>query len=153
MRAADVYAGSDGALTTAYYIELQKRGAIGLVAVNLFRAQKCSGRAKVYRGRRYKDAAYDRKQWSMDNLAKILAAQADALGIRYGWKQDPKTLFGEKASWVLYVELPELGQVSFHSPARGEGPDYPGEFDGEHKSEERIIAFCDCVHALEVVAA
>ena len=44
--ARDIYHGSDGAATTAYYNELSKRGPIGLVAVNLFRASKCSARAK-----------------------------------------------------------------------------------------------------------
>jgi hypothetical protein len=31
--------------------------------------------------------------------------------------------------WVLYVDLP-TGQVSFHTAARGVGPDYPGKWDG-----------------------
>lgn len=113
-----------------------------MVALNLFRAQKNSSRAKQYRGRGYKDMAYDRKQWSMGNLCRVLGQHAEALGLPYGWKQDPGTLFDDRSSWVLYVDLPE-GQVSFHSPVRGGGPDYPGEFCGEHRSTERILAYCD----------
>jgi hypothetical protein len=144
VKAIDVYQGSDGELTKRYYAELERRGPIGAVAMNLFRAQKCSARAKVYRGRRYKDAAYGRKQWSMDLLVQILAQHAGELGIRYGWKQHPEIIFDDQPSWVLYIDLPQ-GQVSFHSPSRGEGPDYPGEFDGAHKSAERILEFCDAV--------
>jgi hypothetical protein len=151
MKASVVYAGSDGDLTTRYYAELQKRGAIGLVAVNLFRAQKCSARAKKYT-RRYKGAAYDRKSWSLDNLCAILAEHAGELGIRYGWKLDPDTPLRGEPAWVLYVDIPQ-GQVSFHSPSRGAGPDYPEEFDGEHKSAERIIAFCDAVYQNVIQAA
>ncbi len=44
------------------------------------------------------------------------------------------------------VDLPELGQCSFHSPERYAGPDYPGEWDGRRASEERILAFCQKVH-------
>jgi hypothetical protein len=149
--ALEVYAGSDGALTTRYYAELSQRGPIGLIALNLFRAQKCSTRAKKYRGGirghgSYKSMAYDRKSWSMGNLSDALIVHASKLGMRWGWKEDPSTPFGEQSSYVLYVDLPQ-GQVSFHSPTRGKGPEYPAEFDGEHKSEERILAFCDSVHS------
>lgn len=61
----------------------------------------------------------------------------------WGWKQDPKE---DRAKHVLYIDLPQ-GQVSFHATKRYRGPDYDGEWDGEHKSEERIIAFCDSVLA------
>ncbi len=146
MKAIEVYSGSDGELTMRYYAELLRRGPLGVIAVNLFRAQKCSSRAKVYRGGirgkgRYKDMAYDRKEWSMQNLCKVLGEHGAALGIRYGWKDDPAQ---EYHSWVLYIDLP-TGQVSFHSAARLDGPDYLGDWDREHKSAERIIAFCDSV--------
>lgn len=144
MKAVEVYLGQDGSITTAYYSTLERLGPIGVVAVNLFRAQKCSSRAKVYRGRRFKEAAYDRKSWSMQNLVETLAKHSKALGISYGWKQDPATLFGQEPSWVLYVDLPQ-GQVSFHSPTRLAGPDYGGHWDGQHKSAERILEFCDSV--------
>lgn len=146
MRAIDVYQTSDGSVTMAFYGELQKRGAIGLVALNLFRAQKCSARAKVYRGGirghgSYRGMAYDRKNWSMANLCRILDENAEKLGIRWGWKQDPAA---EYHAWVLYVDIPQ-GQVSFHSSQRLSGPDYPGDWDGRHLSAERIITFCDQV--------
>lgn len=146
MRAHDVYAGSDGDLTKRYYAFLESLGPAGLVAQNLFRAQKCSARAKLYRGGnsqgRYKDLAYGRKNWSMKNLVEILTQHCAALGITWGWKKDPKATFH---SWVLYIDLPRLGQVSFHSEGRLRGPDYDGEWDGQHLSCERILSFCEMV--------
>lgn len=139
MKAAEVYAGSDGEVTKAYYANLMDKGAVGIVAMNLFRAQKCSARAKVYRGRGYRDEAYERKQWSMGQLCECLAARPE-LRIKFGWKEDP----GAHVPWLLYIDLPQ-GQVSFHSPERGKGPDYLGEWDQQHSSEERILEFCDMV--------
>jgi hypothetical protein len=71
-KAAEVYAGSNGEVTRAYYAELERRGPLGMVAMNLFRAQKCSARAKVYRGRGFKRDAYDRKNWSLGLLCTYL---------------------------------------------------------------------------------
>lgn len=155
MKAIEVYAGSDGELTKRYYSELQKRGPVGELAVNLFRAQKCSTRAKAYRGGirgkgSYKSMAYDRKQWSLDNLCKVLAQPENSL--TWGWKEDPGTVFGNEPSWVLYVDLPQ-GQVSFHSPGRGAGPEYLKNFDGARRSAERIVEFCDEVMAMEGATA
>lgn len=145
MRASDVYAGSDGELTKRYYAFLGTLGPIGLVAMNLFRAQKCSARAKLYRGGnsqgRYKDMAYERKNWSMKNLVEILTKHGEALGITWGWKRDPRQAFH---SWVLYIDLP-MGQVSFHAGGRLRGPDYAGDWDGQHSSCERILSFCEMV--------
>lgn len=146
MKALEVYTKSDGDLTRRYYAELEKRGPLGIVAVNLFRAHKCSARAKVYRGGirgkgSYRSMAYDRKNWSMQNLVGVLSQYGELLNIPYGWKRDPNMPGFE---WVLYVDLPE-GQVSFHSPTRGTGPDYAGEWDGQHASAERIIRFCDSI--------
>jgi hypothetical protein len=147
MTAAEVYEGSDGELTKRYYAALAERGVMGTVAVNLFRAQKSSARAKVYRGGRagfgsFRGMAYERKQWSIGNLAAALAQHAERLGIAWGWKEDPAMQYGP--SWVLYIELPQ-GQVSFHSPTRGAGPDFAGDWDRQHASPARILAFCDAV--------
>lgn len=44
--------------------------------------------------------------------------------------------------WVLYVDLP-TGQVSFHAPERGAGPNYPGKWNGVRGvSGERIVCWC-----------
>ena len=145
--AREVFDQSDGDVTRAYYQELN-RGPVGAIAMNLFRAQKTSTRAKRYRGRRFKSAAYDVKSYSMSQLSAVLTASAGELGIQWGWKRDPKTVFGEESSWVLYVNIPH-GQVSFHSPCRGIGPEYPGSWDGSHKSEERILAYCDAVMGVQ----
>jgi hypothetical protein len=90
--------------------------------------------------------AYERKNWSIEQLCRALAAHPE-LGIVFGWKKDPAVRLGP--NWVLYVDLPE-GQVSFHSTQRHNGQDYCGEWDREQKSEERIIAFCERVfHSAE----
>ncbi len=148
MNALEVYAGSDGELTRRYYAELQKRGPLGVVAVNLFRAQKCSARAKKYRGGirgvgSYRGMAYERKDWAIQQLCDALVAHGAQLGIRFGWAKDPAQPWHDD---VLYIDLPQ-GQVSFHSGRRHAGPDYPGQWDGQHVSAERIIAFCDTVFA------
>lgn len=150
MRATGVFQTSEAEVTKRYYAELSRRGELGLVALNLFRAQKCSARAKLYRGGirgigSYRSMAYQRKSWSMKNLGAILELHGEQLGIVWGWKRDPKTPIGGEASWVLYVDLPHNGQVSFHAPAKGAGPIYAGEWDGQKKSLERILAFCDRV--------
>lgn len=130
-----IYKGSDGEATSRLYARLEGMGPIGTIAVNLFRAQKCSERAKVY-SRRYRGSAYDRKQWSMDNLARVLGEHAVVAGIVWGWGEDEKQAYHR---WVLYVELP-TGQVSFHTDHRGDGPDHQSGWDGkEGQSADRIV--------------
>jgi hypothetical protein len=142
MNPLSVYEGSDAAQTKALYCKLESIGPIGLVALNLFRAQKCSARAKVYRGGipgggSFKDMAYTRKAWSLLQLNTILMMHHLELRIPWGWAKDPSEKF---VPWVLYIDLPQ-GQVSFHSIERYNGPDYPRGWDGQHKSAERILAF------------
>lgn len=151
MNAFDVFEKSDGELTKKYYAKLETLGPVGVVAVNLFRAQKCSTRAKVYRGGRrgvgsFRSLAYARKGWAMKNLCHVLVEHGPALGIRFGWKRDAETLLHGDDSWILYVDLPQ-GQVSFHSPTRYEGPEYQGDWDKVRASCERVLAFCDDVFA------
>lgn len=150
MRAIEVFAGSDAEATKAYYATLLKRGPAGQVAVNLMRAQKCSSRAKLYRGGirgvgSFRSMAYDTKNWAMANLCQVLEKHGQKLKITFGWKRDPLVVFGQHPSWVLYIDLPQ-GQVSFHSPNRLSDHDYRGEWDKEHRSGERILVFCDSVH-------
>jgi len=135
MTVREIYEGSDGNATKALYARLDEFGPIGFIAKNLFRACKASERAKLY-SRRYKGDAYQKKQWSLGLLCDALAVHGPAAGIRYGWKIDPQPPVGYP--WILYVDLP-TGQVSFHSPTRGVGPDYPGEWSGKHTSKENII--------------
>jgi hypothetical protein len=135
-----VYRGSDGDKTRALYGRLETLGPDGALAVNLFRAQKASERAKVYRGGvagrgSYSGMAYDRKQWATDNLCAALAGA----GLGWGWGVDSKQPVHRH---VLYVDLP-TGQISFHAAARGIGPDYPGEWDGvPGQSADRILRWC-----------
>lgn len=158
LEAQVVYAGSDGDLTKRFYAELTKRGPLGQIAVCLFRAQKTSERAKKYRGGNAKGSfrrqAYDTKSWSIGELTKILAQRGESLGFVWGWKADPNVVFGQQPSWVIYCELPNVakfsgagfvstaGQVSFHAPDRGTGPDFVGDWDGQRLSASRIITFC-----------
>lgn len=142
MNVQEIYLGSNGDATKALYAELEKVGPLGLIAVNLFRAQKCSERAKVYRGRGYRQEAYGRKSWSMGLLCEILEKHAADFGIRWGWKVDPIQLH---FPWVLYVDIP-TGQVSFHTDIRGKGPDYPGDWDKAiGQCPARIVAFTESV--------
>jgi hypothetical protein len=139
-----VYYGSDGSATRELYKKLETFGAIGLLALNLFRAQKCSTRAKKYHGGisgvgSYRDLAYDKKKYSMECLCQILSQHASELNIKWGWKVDDKQVYHK---WVLYVELPN-GQVSFHTDKRGIGDDYDKDWDGENASEQRILEFVD----------
>lgn len=126
-----IYEGSNGDATKALYFRLTMLGAQGLVARELFRAQKASSRAKVYRGGMrgrgsYRSMAYDRKGWALANLCGALTAYASEIGLIWGWGVDAKESVHRH---VLYVELP-TGQVSFHSGERYVGPDYSGEWDG-----------------------
>lgn len=143
MTALEVYKQNDGSVTTRFYAHLCTLGPLGRVAVALFRAQKRSISAKKYRKRQWTRSAYDVKSWSLEQVCLELKRNPE-LGFSYGWAQDPNCRFGGEASWVLYVDLPYgIGQVSFHSPTRGEGPAYTGKWDGQHRSAERIIRFCN----------
>lgn len=135
MNPLEIFEGSNGAATQALYRELEALGPAGVIAMNLFRACKCSGRAKKYRGRGFKDAAYGRKEFSLFNLCEMLEAHADNLGIAWGWKEDEKQPVHR---WVLYVEIP-TGQVSFHSEKRINQKDFAGEWDETTSSSTRII--------------
>jgi hypothetical protein len=138
-----IYQGSDGDATRALYARLEALGPAGACAVNLFRAQKSSERAKVYRGGArgkgsYRGMAYDRKQWAIDNLGAALTEHAEALGIGWGWGLDKAQ---PVHCWVIYIDLP-TGQVSFHATSRGIGPSYAGEWDGvPGHSPDRILRF------------
>jgi len=139
MTALEVFTQNDGEVTKAYYAELGQCGFAGQLGVALFRAAKRSGRAKEYRRGRWRREAYSVKEWSLQEVSRILTGQTE---ITWGWKQDPQVLFGEEPSHVLYVDL-SFGQCSFHSPTRGAGPDYQREWDGQHNSAAHIIQWCD----------
>lgn len=123
-----VYRGSNGDATKALYAQLEPRGHAGVVAMNLFRACKASERAKVYRGGGYRGMAYEKKQWSMDNLSFGLRSYGAALGISWGWNTDPVMKPDAPHRHILYISIP-TGQVSFHTQGRGEGPDYTAPWD------------------------
>jgi hypothetical protein len=182
MTVRQTYDGSSGDATKALYARLDTLGPAGIVALNLFRAQKCSSRAKEYRRGAWKRDAYDRKNWSLSLLCATLTQHARELNIHWGWKLDPAAAGAGPHCWVLYVDLvaptkcevvpgiglcdecsqpkrPQefdgyghmicadcrnrLGQVSFHSGSRGQGPDYPGEWDRSHASAQRIVNYCE----------
>lgn len=131
-----IFEGSNGEATKRLYEKLETHGAVGRIILNLFRACKCSSRAKVY-SRRHKGDAYSRKEWSMQNLCRELQTSATELGMEWGWKVDPAQ---EYHCWVLYCDTP-YGQVSFHAAERMCPKDYPGDWDGLYATPTRIIAW------------
>jgi hypothetical protein len=151
-----VFQGSDAVATKRYLRNLEEHGPIGVIASNLFRGQKASDRAKKYRGGvgggdsfiRYRDLAYERKGAALASLTSALLKHAYDLELGWGWGRDTKQAFN---IWVIYVDLRREGQVSFHSPVRGEGPEYSKVWDGLHSSGERILRFCDRVMTMEMV--
>ena len=152
-RVIAVYEGSDGDATKAFYADLERCGPIGIVAVNLFLAQKCSSRAKAYRGGNgngsYRSQAYDRKSWSIDNLCTVLAEHAEALGILWGWGIDSAKSLEDPFRHVLYIETPH-GQVSFHNRGRGSGPDRIKPWDGvDGMVPSRVCTFVAAVLGAE----
>jgi hypothetical protein len=145
------YFGSDAAATRRLHRKLESLGPEGSFAAHLLRAQKASSRAKAYgcarrsrHGDRYSDLAYDRKGEAISKLCKLLTASS--LGLRWGWAIDHQQSW---AKWVLYVDLPN-GQVSFHSPTRGDGPDYPAAWDRQAISQEHILAYCEMLLANKI---
>ncbi|HOW96320.1 MAG TPA: hypothetical protein P5567_13975 [Kiritimatiellia bacterium] len=136
-KAADIFVQSEASITRKYLKQLKSRGLYGVLAAHLFRAQKSSARAKLYRHGDYKQYAYDRKGQILQKLCEFLPSLPE---IKWGWGQDDKGYLAD----VLYIEIP-TGQVSFHSESRYAGPDYPGAWDGQRASEHRIMAFCDSV--------
>jgi len=101
-RAEMIFAGSDGDATRALYNELAGCGPLGFVAIQLFRAQKCSARAKVYHRGHYSTLAYGRKNWSLEQLTTLLMttnAQGDVWGCGH---PDPTA----RDPWVLRIVLP-----------------------------------------------
>lgn len=150
MKAIEVYNGSDGELTKKFYAQMDALGACGQIGTALFRAHKCSARAKVYRGGirgkgSYRSMAYDRKTWSMKILCELLTKHSKELGITWGWKRDQER---QHADWILYVEI-HTGQVSFHSTERLQGPDYLKNWCGRRDSAEKILAYCDALFVPE----
>lgn len=148
-RVVRCYNGSDADATRALYGDLELRGHPGRISMNLMRAMKNSARAKLYRGGnskgRYSAQAYETKNWSMEQLCKVLIAHGAELGIVWGWQTDFEQ---EYHSMVLYVEMPGFGQASFHTKDRGEGPDYPNRWDGVRgQTAERILRFASAVLA------
>lgn len=145
MNAFDIYNGSNGDATKALYARLEAFGPLGVIAMNLFRAQKASARAKVY-SKRFKGQTYEKKNWSIQNVCDVLT-KTESERFIWGWKIDPEQPFHK---WVLYVELP-TGQISFHSETRGAGPDYLNEWDRSGCSAERICKWVQIILDSELV--
>lgn len=147
-----IYKGSDGYKTKELYDRITALGPFGVVATNLFRACKCSERAKMYRGGRYKSAAYDRKDWSIGNVCRHL--ETSGLPIVWGWGIDEVLLRkGDPHHHILYVDIPS-GQVSFHSGTRAVGPKYTGVWDGAiGLAPKRICEWCHSLLSGKAVAA
>lgn len=125
--ASIVYYGSDGAATRKFCSTLEKISHLGKIAAQLFRSQKASSKAKVYRGSlkrssgsrtSYRDLAYQRKGECLTKLCDLLSE--DSCGLIWGWGRDKNTNMHTPRN-VIYIELPQ-GQVSFHSNGKCKGP-------------------------------
>jgi hypothetical protein len=142
MTALEVFKQNDGGVTKSYYEKMNGISLLGQLAVALFRAQKRSTAAKRYRGGQYRHAAYDVKNWSLSEICRVMTLIKNPF--EWGWGEDPNT---PGFPWVLYVELP-VGQVSFHSAERLQGPQFLGHWDGaKGATVERVLAFCDLVES------
>ena len=128
---AEIVDGSDAVATRALYRALDATGTHGEIAHLLLATWKNSSRAKAFRS--YSDRYYETKGAHLTALAHKLAT-AD---LTWGWGEDCNGFL----KWVIYVDLP-TGQVSFHAEERGDGPDYPKQWDGvRFVSGERIVAW------------
>lgn len=137
---AQAFYGSNPGRTRSVLSRLAKCGPPGLLAAACFRAQKASKTGKRRYGRytrEYSGYAYARKRDQLQAVASILAGHP-SLGLVWGWGDDDGN---NCAPHVLYVDLP-VGQVSWHAEFRG-AQEYPGEWDGQHRSEQRIIRYCE----------
>lgn len=135
---SNIYSGSDPAASRKLCLTLEKKSHLGKIASELYRSQKASARAKVYRGGNYRDLAYERKGACLRKLCEILSL--DSCGLVWGWGKDKDGYLDD----VLYIDLPQ-GQVSFHSSERFKGPKYQFSWDCQHESEDRIVAFIESV--------
>jgi hypothetical protein len=142
------YVGSDGDRTAALYARLKAVGPQGVVAVNLLRACKNSERAKGYKSRRSTRAAYSTKDWSIGQLVDSLIEHGAALKIEWGWGYDAKAVNFEH---VLYVEVPDCGQISFHIGWRRGGADHAKPWDGARGTgAARAIRYAESVLGIDV---
>ena len=82
-QAYSVYNGSNGGATRGYLSSLEKQGHYGKIAAALFRTQKSSTRAKMYRGSKYTGMAYEKKNEVMQQLCNLL--NEDSCGLIWGW--------------------------------------------------------------------
>jgi hypothetical protein len=84
-------------------------------------------RSNYYRSRQARASRYRQKSSLIAQACEL----APAAGIVFGWQAD-------RLNFAVYFDLP-TGQVSFHCPCRGAGPDYEGQWDGiTSASSDRI---------------
>lgn len=137
-----VFEGRDGAATKALYDRLLTRGPRGVVAVNLMRILKNSGFAKGYKFRRSTAAAYETKSWAIGQVCEAMVRHPEVIR-SWGWGRDENAVNFEN---VLYVDLPGVGQVSFHNGSRHQGPDYPGRWDGRRgMGPDRVCLWIEAI--------
>lgn len=139
------YEGSNGGATRRLLSRFRNAGPIGVIAANLFKAQKANERARTYRGGigrsaghfdSFSDLSYDSKRESIRELCEQL--MVEPCGMQWGWKEGDGTLL----RFVFYIDLPQ-GQVCFQLDDRFEGPDYFGVWDKTWTNERRVLDFCE----------
>jgi hypothetical protein len=144
MAAIEAFNAKDGGVTVGYQNELISRGKAGQLAFGLFRAQKRSTRAKVYRGK-FRGNSYDGKNEALkfvDSLLLLSGSSLDSAVSDWGWKRDHRQAMHDQ---VLYVDLKDFGQCSFHSAQAMSGRHYRGNWDSSKASVDVVLAYCDSV--------
>ena len=143
MKAQEAFDSRVASVTLGYQNELIMRGEPGQLAFGLFRAQKRSTRAKQYR-RRWKSQTYQGKSDALRFVDAALTAWAELLQVQWGWATDP----GQQVhNQILYVEIPNVGQCSYHSERRFSAKEFPGQWD-RGCSRETVLRYCDMVMEL-----
>src|ERR1035437_7990371 len=117
----------------------------GRLLLALENAQSASDRAKTainetYINRLADDQIEGARKCNSESYAKKNNAIHEACILArntktgFGWGNDPQCFSYPR---VVYFDLP-TGQVSFHTPSRGDGPDYGGQWDCKDASHYRI---------------
>lgn len=141
MDAKQAFDQRDAKKTIAFQDHLLSHGRSGQVAFGLFRASKRSNRAKDYR-RSLRSSAYEAKNNALEFLDAALGKWGEQLGITSGWNMDP----GQPVyKCVFYVDIPGIGQASFHSMTTQSDRVYRGDWSGKRNSHEIIQRYCQSI--------
>jgi len=130
--------------TVEFQNDLLCRGRAGQLAFGLFRAQKRSTLAKTYRRHNDRQSSYDGKNEALQYLDAVLSRWGAAMKIEWGWQVDRKT---EVHQHVLYVQLTDKRQCSFHSGKCYSEKAFPDQWIPKPPVVDTVLWYCDAVLA------